>query len=105
MLHMDGMDMVQTVAILSIISAKYALCNPDHSCSYLSKNLAPKEAVTVDMMVEGWNDFLNEAYQFIYSAQGHAPSVLGEWSQEEPHQSGELLQAHWRMKLQWLDDA
>ena len=30
MLHMDGMDMVQTVAILRYISAKYALCNPDH---------------------------------------------------------------------------
>ena len=30
MLHMDGMDMVQTVAILRYISAKSALCNPDH---------------------------------------------------------------------------
>ncbi|KAK8816763.1 hypothetical protein WA577_002160, partial [Blastocystis sp. JDR] len=62
MLHMDGMDMVQTVAILRYISA-----------NYLSKNLAPKEAVTVDMMVEGWNDFLNEAYQFIYVHKDQLP--------------------------------
>ena len=31
--------------------------------SYLNKNLTPKETVQVDMMVDGWNDFLNNAYQ------------------------------------------
>ena len=48
-------------------------CAIQITCSYLSKSLAPKEAVTVDMMVEGWNDFLNEAYQFIYVHKDQLP--------------------------------
>ena len=41
--------------------------------SYLNKNLTPKETVQVDMMVDGWNDFLNNAYPYIFVHKDQLP--------------------------------
>jgi glutathione S-transferase len=55
LLHIDDMDLVQSMTILRYISD-----------NYLEKVGCPKLRAHIDMMAEGWNDLLNKFYGFLF---------------------------------------
>ncbi|KAK8792105.1 hypothetical protein WA171_002361 [Blastocystis sp. BT1] len=55
LLQIDGMNIVQSMAILNYISRKY-----------LSKDMTDKNSVQVDILLNGWNDLLNKTFGAIF---------------------------------------